>query len=394
MAGGSSNPDVLSVENEAAVGTVLRSHAGGYLVNLPAMDTSLQCQARGRLKKERVSIVTGDRVLLDEIDLAKDSAVITGRMARDNILSRPLLANVDQIIIVQAVHQPDWNPSVCDRYIVHFQLEMPDSKPILCFNKSDLAAEDEKAALRSIYEPLGYRVIIVSARVGEGMNILAELLAGRITVFAGQSGVGKSSLLNYLEPELNLKVGVMENDFGVGRHTTTASELYRLNPDHLSRLSARAAASAWVADTPGFQLSEFKHPDPQDVAWQFPEIAELAADCKFSDCLHLVERGCNVLANLDRLRPERYESYAIIVRESQEVYLLRRDTSQKLEATVKQVGGRAGKGKQVPRLSNRYRASSRRAEKQQLSRTAEFEEDDAAELEEDIEESADAANEE
>src|SRR6516164_1108791 len=133
------------------VGTVLRSHAGGYLVCENELGVDFQCAARGRLKKESVSIFTGDRVELDEVNLELSTAVISARLERENLLSRPPLANVDQIIIVQAIHQPEWNSLWCDRHLVHFQLEVPGADFVLCFNKCDLADEDEVAALRSIY---------------------------------------------------------------------------------------------------------------------------------------------------------------------------------------------------------------------------------------------------
>lgn len=365
----------------SSTGTVIRSHAGGYLVYEPELDLNLLCQARGRLKKERVSIVTGDRVALDDVDPEKGSGVITSRLERENLLSRPLLANVDQVIIVQAIHQPDWNALVCDRYLVHFQLEVRDSLPVLCFNKSDLASEDDKKALRSIYEPLGYLVTIVSAATGEGLDRLADLLLSKKTVFAGPSGVGKSTLLNWLEPELRLKTGIMENDFGVGRHTTTSSELYRISERQLRQLGVDEDAVAWVADTPGFGLSEFKHPEPLDVVWQFPDLAKLAVDCKFSDCTHLVEQGCNVLANLDRIDPVRFENYTIMVKESQSEKSILRETSTKVESAVKTVGGRQGKAVHVPLLSGRYRSKAKNTVRQQLKRTADLadqdEDDDA-----------------
>lgn len=343
------------------VGTVLRSHAGGYLVYSSELGVDFQCAARGRLKKESVSIFTGDRVELDEVNLELSTAVISARLERDNLLSRPPLANVDQIVIVQAIHQPEWNSLWCDRHLVHFQLEVPGASFLLCFNKSDLAGEGEIDALRSIYEPLGYRVIIASARTGFGVPSLAEVLNGKISVLAGPSGVGKSSLLNALQPELNLKVGEMKNEFGVGRHTTTSSEIYRLTR------GSSGKTFTWVADTPGFSLSELKHPEPSDVAWLFPEITRLSEECRFSNCLHLVEQGCNVMARLDQLSKERYESYSVLVNEAQAEQKMRQDTSTKVESKVKSVGGKAGRAKVIPRLSGRYREPSRRLEKQRLS---------------------------
>lgn len=364
-------------------GRVLRSHSGGYLVYDEDQDTVYQCTARGRLKKEKVSLLTGDRVELDEINTDQKTAVISARFDRENTLSRPPLANVDQVIIVQAVHQPDWVPLLTDRYLVHFQLELAQDLPILCFNKCDLADENELEGLRRIYEPLGYFVIIVSARTGDGVSALAKLLADKVTVFAGQSGVGKSSLLNCIEPGLNIRVGRMDNEFGVGRHTTTASELYRLEFNDFPEVAV-SQKSSWIGDTPGFNLLELRHPSPPEVVWQFPELLELAHDCKFIDCLHTVENGCNVLQNLEKLSPFRYASYLAIVEDSLSEYRLRKDTSQKLEANVKSVGGGAyGKVKSVPRLSNKYRQISRRREKQ--GQVEELELEDAEEVDNEVE---------
>ena len=183
--------------------TVLRSHAGGYLVYYSDHDAVFHCAARGRLKKERVSIVTGDRVELDELDPEKGTAVICARRERHSMLSRPPLANVDLVVIVQAMHQPEWNSLLCDRYLVHFQLELGSQTPVLCFNKCDLASEEEILSLRSIYEPLGYSVMIVSARRESAWRNWPTTLRGKVSVLTGPSGVGKSSLLNYLEPSLH-----------------------------------------------------------------------------------------------------------------------------------------------------------------------------------------------
>lgn len=346
-------------------GTVLRSHSGGYLVHSDELGATFQCAARGRLKKEKVSILTGDRVELAEVDPVRASAVIAARLARQNLLSRPPIANLDQVIIVQSVHQPEWNGILCDRYLVHFNLELPSAQPLICVNKCDLAGEEELAALQKIYEPLGYSVAIVSAMSGQGMDRLISLLRGKVSVLAGPSGVGKSSLINWLDPALHLKVGVIDEGVSMGRHTTTYSELYRIR----SGVQAEGKTS-WVADTPGFSLAELKHPEPNDVFFQFPDLVELYDGCKFSNCLHIVEQGCNVLANLDKIAATRFQSYQSLVAEAQTEARIRKETSQKVESTVKVVGGGKEKGILIPKLSGRYRAASRRTEKQQLSELA------------------------
>lgn len=357
----------MSPDNYPKTGTILRSHAGGCLVYQTDLNIDLQCSIRGRLKKEGVSILTGDRVELDELDEESYTAVITTRLKRENVLSRPPLANVDQIVIVQAIHQPEWNSLWCDRYLVHFQLEAPSASVVLCLNKSDLAQAEETEVVKNIYEALGYIVVVVSAYTQAGIEKLAMLMKGKLSVLAGPSGVGKSSLLNVLEPSLNLKVGVMENEFGVGRHTTTASEIYRLKAPFFHECERQAVT--WVADTPGFSLAELRHPEPLSVGMLFPEIAQLAQGCRFSNCLHLVELDCNILASLKnagRLAPERYQSYVVLVNEALSEQKLRQDSSTKVESSVKTIGGKEGRAKKIPRLSGRYRVPSRRKAKQAM----------------------------
>jgi hypothetical protein len=255
-------------------------------------------------------------------------------------------------------------------------------------------------------------------------------------------------MLNKLCPGLNLKTGLMENDFGVGRHTTTYSELYRLNlnlsdaPEGSNELKPVGETDevSWIADTPGFNLIEFLHPEPRDVAKQFPEIEELGLQCRFADCLHLVEVGCAVLDSLSDLlgddeeddsesesdaadneeqgedqleddaeeqaevdheddhedepvelqdasvereqeeieRPvslTRYESYLIMVTESQAEQSLQKTTSKKVESSVKAAGGANNKTKFIPRLANKYRQASRNTVKQKVIDTTEFDDE-------------------
>jgi ribosome biogenesis GTPase len=289
------------------------------VVHLPQKDEEdfvLFCQARGRLKKQKVAVLTGDRVELSEVNLLERTAVIVQQQERKTFIDRPPLANIDQVVIVQAVRQPDFSPLWMDRYLVHFQLSVPFTRPIICLNKCDLEDDNGLLRLRSIYEPLGYFVIFASATTGRGLQDLARVLSGKVSVFSGPSGVGKSSLLNKLSPGLDIKVGRMENAFGVGRHTTTYSELYRLNLEAFCQPAsdmpegaqagledAQEGRFSWVADTPGFNVMDSMDCDPREVANEFPEILALGEFCKYADCLHMVESDCAVLAALESRSP-------------------------------------------------------------------------------------------
>lgn len=345
-------------------GKVLRRHAGGYLVYVPENNLVLTCQLRSRLRKSGVSIFTGDLVSLEEEavhgDRERGTGVIVELLERKNLLSKPYIANLDQVMIVQSVHQPEFNSLLCDRYLIHLQIELDNISFLLCINKCDLAHEDELETLRNIYQPLGYKVIFVSARTGQGLDELATRLEGKVTVFTGNSGVGKSSLVNSLVPGLELKVDERE-ELQVGRHTTTASELYQFNYQSKGK-------PGWIADTPGFSHSELKFPEPVFIARSFPEMAELSADCKYANCLHLVEEGCQVLLSCQQIAPSRYESYKQIVQEALAREKQWKETSRKNEhSLVKKVGGKEkGKSRLIPRLKEQYRAESRRKGKQDL----------------------------
>ena len=384
------NVDSLSRGHARLVkGKVLRRHAGGYLVHSDELNAVFQCPLRARLKKEGVSVFTGDLVELDEVEPAlsasdRGTAVIAARHERKNLLTRPFIANLDQVFIVQSMHQPEWNPLLTDRYIVALQLELDFFRCCILVNKCDLADNSELEALRNIYEPLGYKVVFVSAKMGAGMDELSSLISAKTSVLIGPSGVGKSSIINKLIPDINLKVDINE-DLLVGRHTTTYSELYKVPADPEDRF--HGIASTWIVDTPGFNMGELEYPQPADVAWQFPEIVELASDCKFSNCLHLGETGCNVIANLSKMAETRYVSYCAIVADSQNEAKIRAEKSSKVDAGTKKLVGGPNKARVVPRLNERFRENSRRKMKQALvdyHKSDSENEDEENEVDEDI----------
>lgn len=264
-------------------------------------DGVLHCRFRGKAKRERQSSLKLAAVG-DDVDVTPSGAgegVIEGVLPRRSKLSRHdvhrptheqvIVANVDVLVAVQSARDPDWNPIVADQCTV-----MAAANGLTCaivVNKIDLARPDLSA-----YEKAGYRVLRTSAATGEGLAELGALLKGRTSVLLGPSGVGKSSLLNALDPSFKLKVGAVSRR-GEGRHTTSWAEL-------------REAAGGWIADTPGLEFFTLWGVTAGTLKDFFLDFAELAPGCRWRNCSHLEEEGCAVKG---AVAPSRYESYRTIL---------------------------------------------------------------------------------
>ncbi|MCH7812800.1 MAG: ribosome small subunit-dependent GTPase A [Planctomycetes bacterium] len=211
---------------------------------------------------------------------------------------RTVVANVDQVVIVSSAGMPAPKPHLIDRYLV--AAHAGGMQPIVCLNKMDLDEQDAAPAILSTYEALGYPVLGTCALTGLGIDRLTELLADRSSVLAGQSGVGKSALLNAVQPGLALRTGDIIEQTAKGRHTTTCAQLLRLD------------CGGYVVDTPGIKSFDIAAVPLAEIEMHFVEFAECLADCKFPDCTHLHEPGCAVLAAVQdgRIDAGRYESYA------------------------------------------------------------------------------------
>lgn len=265
------------------------------------------CQLRGKLKQGRAVgdiAALGDHVLVTV--LADGSGVIEEIKERERAIVRldprprgiyqqVLLANPDQAVFVFACANPDPKLRMLDRFLV--VAEKQKVPPIIIANKTDLLPNAEE--LFGMYTQLGYRVIYTSVKEGRGIEELREVLRGKISAFAGPSGVGKSSLLNALQPGLGLAVNEISTAMNKGKHTTVARQLFPLE------------GGGYVADTPGWKSLALWDTYPEEMDAYFPELAPLVAQCQFSDCTHTHEPGCAVLAALEagRIHRERYESY-------------------------------------------------------------------------------------
>lgn len=261
----------------------------------------MTCRARGRLKRECGEIVVGD--LVSYTGIAHGEAIIEAVAPRRNLLRRPLVANVDQAVLVFALLDPEPNRLTIDRFLAAI---MAENVPVaLCLNKADLVGPGEAKALADYYRRLGYPVVVTSAKSGKGRRALLGLLAGNCSVICGPSGVGKSALINMLRPDLCLATGEISAGIRRGKHTTRAARLVTL------------PRGGFLVDTPGFTRVTLAGLDRARLAACFPEIACRAGQCGFRGCLHLAEPNCAIkqaVADGD-IPAERYEHYRLFAAE-------------------------------------------------------------------------------
>ena len=277
---------------EKQTGRILRSLSGFYDVQTPS--GMVTCRARGILRKEGSSPLTGDMV---QITVEKGKGMVEKILPRRNWFIRPAVANVDALVVFAANVNPVTEPFLIDRVAA---IAGDQDVPVyICVNKCDL---DPAIDLERIYRNAGFPVILTSAETGEGVEELRALLKGKLTAFTGNSGVGKSSILNRLCPELALPTGEVSEKLGRGRHTTRHVELYRLEED------------TYVADTPGFSSFDTDQMDvilKENLQYAFPDFGPYIGQCQFHDCSHRTEPGCAVTAALaaGEIEPTRYDSY-------------------------------------------------------------------------------------
>ena len=255
----------------------------------------LACIAMGKLRKHKAPVV-GDVVKLQRFDAQIGIQKI---LPRKNELLRPAIANVDQAIIVMSCKDPDFSTVLVDRLI--FQVCYAQIHPILCFTKMDLIEEDEEIHKKIMaYRDSGYDVYISGK--GYASDALIQILKGKISVLTGQSGAGKSSLLNRIDPTFHLQTQEISKALGRGKHTTRHCELHEI-------------AGGWVADTPGFSSMDFTTMDIQTLAERIPDFAPYLHHCKFNDCIHVQEPNCAIREAVEKqeINGERYAHYLEVV---------------------------------------------------------------------------------
>lgn len=282
-------------------GKIIKGIAGFYYVYTAS--GLFECKAKGIFRKEQKKPLVGDLVEMVPVDVEKMTGNITEILPRKNTLIRPASANVDQALVIFAIVKPNPNYNLLDRFLIN--MEEQSLPCLICFNKQDIATEEEKQELIEAYGKSGYEVLFVSGKLQEGIDTIRERLQGKTTVVAGPSGVGKSTIINALYPQANMETGEISRKIERGKHTTRHAELFALSED------------TFIFDTPGFtslSLGEMEKEELQDF---YPEFAPYEKYCKFAGCSHISEPVCGVKDALEKgdISRVRYENYKVLYEE-------------------------------------------------------------------------------
>ena len=284
-------------------GRIIKALSGFYYVDTG--DGSLvSCRARGKFRHKNVTPLVGDLV---EITLTEEGAGMVDRIEpRRNEFFRPAVSNIDQLVIIASGAIPVTDPFLIDRMTTIAQAK--GCEPIICFNKCDLDRADELVA---VYEQAGFTTLRVSAETGEGIEALRGIISGKVSAFTGNSGVGKSSILNALYPGFSIQTGEVSEKLGRGRHTTRHVELF-------------SADGTYVADTPGFSSFDVERMElirKEELGENFRDFRPYLDDCRFVGCAHVKEKGCAVLAAVKAgaVAKSRHQSYVRLYEQAKEI---------------------------------------------------------------------------
>lgn len=277
-------------------GKIIRGIAGFYYVNTEKCGI-IECKAKGIFRNKKVKPLVGDNVRIQILDEEKGTGNIIEILERKNQIIRPAVANVDQAIVIFAASFPKPNLNLLDRFLLMMQEQNVPTR--ICFNKMDAVEEEDLKALVDNYKESGSDVFFTSAVTKEGMEELKSCLLGKTTVFAGPSGVGKSSVMNVICPQANMETGEISEKIKRGKHTTRHSELFHLGED------------TYVMDTPGFTSLNLPEIEKEELREYYPEFLPYQEQCRFLGCVHINEPKCAVKEALEegKIAVQRYENY-------------------------------------------------------------------------------------
>ena len=283
-------------------GKIIKGIAGFYYVH-DGRSKIYECKAKGVFRNRNIKPLVGDDVEFMVLDEKEGTGNIDAILPRKNKLIRPAVSNVDQAVVVFAVTEPLPNLNLLDRFLV--MMERQEIPVIICFNKIDLSGGKEIEELRAIYGPAGYTLHFISTYEAAGLEKLHELIAGKTTVLAGPSGVGKSSITNFLQPEARMETGVVSEKLKRGKHTTRHSELFFVEN------------GTYMMDTPGFSSMYIEDLEPNELKDYFPEFSEYEEECRFLGCIHVGEKVCGVKTAVadGKISRSRYDNYLLLYQE-------------------------------------------------------------------------------
>lgn len=283
-------------------GKIIKGISGFYYVYVEG--TGLyECKAKGAFRKQKMKPLVGDDVEIVSLDEELKLGNVEQIKKRKNQLVRPAVANIDMALVIFAAAKPQPNFNLLDRFLC--MMEYQNVPVTICFNKCDLVTEEELNALRDIYSPAGYKIIFTSAKQQKGIEELRELLEGKTTAVAGPSGVGKSSLVNSLQSEVQMETGVISTKIERGKHTTRHSEIIPITD------------GTYIVDTPGFSSMDVPGFEKEDLWRCYPEFVEYEPYCRFQGCSHIHEPDCGVKEALskNKISQIRYDNYILLYEE-------------------------------------------------------------------------------
>lgn len=281
-------------------GTIIKGIGGFYYIDTE--NGVYECRARGIFRKEKLKPTVGDQVKISVLDEKNKKGSLDVIEPRKNMLIRPRVSNVEQAVIVFASVSPDINIDLLDRFLILVSEQKLDV--LICINKIDLDEEKKYEYVKKLYEDSGYRVILLSAEKGVGIDELKSALKDKISVFAGPSGVGKSSLINAISPDLQLKTGEISAKIERGKHTTRHAELMQIEEN------------SYIVDSPGFTSLFLEHIPAEELQYHFKEFEPYINQCRYTGCSHIHEPDCAIKEQVGvNIRAERYERYVNLYNE-------------------------------------------------------------------------------